>query len=96
MRVRRGRGRRNVRESRTCRHVGVENKLLDGHNLLAVAVFLQLAEQRLDLLKKSVLLSTLKLTKDFFYRKKLVNLSFRPKISQLTDHVVPILITHKT
>lgn len=69
VRVGRGRRRRNVRKRRTCRHVGVENKFLDSHNLLPVAVFLQLAEQWLDLVKEGILLSTLKLTKDFFYRK---------------------------
>lgn len=58
-----------MRKRCACRHVGVENKFLDSHNLFPVAVFLQLTEQWLDLLKKCIFLRTLKLAKDFFYSK---------------------------
>jgi len=61
----RGCGRGGVGQRAGCRRVGVEDELLDGHNLLAVAELLQLAEKGLDLVDQSFTLCVLQLTQDF-------------------------------
>lgn len=60
-----GRG-SNVGKRSARGHVGVEDQFLDSHNLLAVAIFLQLAQQWLNLIDESLFFVTLELSEDFF------------------------------
>lgn len=55
------RSRGGVRKRAGGRRVGVEDELLNGHNLFAVAELLQLAEQGLDLLNEGLSLLALQL-----------------------------------
>jgi hypothetical protein len=51
-----------------------EDELLDGGDLLAVVVLLELQELRLDVLDEGVALSALELAEEFFWRGVLVAL----------------------
>ena len=64
MRVRWRGGRHNVRKGAARRQARVKNEFLDGDDLLAVAVFLKLAQQRLNLIDESLLFGALKLGED--------------------------------
>lgn len=61
----RGGGRRGMRQRTSCGRVGVKNELLDGNNLFAVAEFLQLTKEGLDLFDEGFTLCIFQLTKDF-------------------------------
>lgn len=75
--------------------VGVEDKLLDGHDLLAVAELLQLAKERLDLLDEGLPLCALQLTENFLCPG--VSTEHQKKFTEelLTDDIVAILVAHQ-
>ena len=58
-------GRRGLGQRASSRGVRVEDELLDGHDLLAVAELLQLAQQRLDLVNQCLAVGALELTENF-------------------------------
>lgn len=71
----------------------IEDQFLDGHNLLAVAEFLQLAQHGLDLINKNILLSAFQLPKNLFCSE----LAIEPNAGgEHTDNIVSILVAHQT
>lgn len=93
MRVR-GCGGGSVRQRTSGRRVGVEDELLDCHNLLAVAELLQLAQERLDLLDEGLPLCALQLTEDLFYKEVSMRCHAGAR-EELTDDIVSILVAHQ-
>lgn len=71
----------------------VEDQLLNSHNLLAIAEFLQLAQHGLDLLNKTILFGALQLPKDLFCTTLAMSLK-RRKLH--TDNVISILVPHQS
>lgn len=71
----------------------IEDQLLNGHNLLAVAEFLQLAQQRFNLLDESIPLAGFQLSKHFLCDGLAVRTVV--KAGQRTDNIVSILVTHQ-
>lgn len=83
-----------MREWTGGRGVRVEDELFDGHNLLAVAEFFQLAQQGLDVVYQHFALGTFQLA-EYFLCGGLASHRHWGNKCNLTDNVVSVLVTHQ-